>query len=130
MAEKEKEGEVEVEPEALVAEVEDVLAQLRTPDEAIAQAVSDLSNVEKIELFTHIVPGEELAYAMLMEIAETEGFDWLRDVLVNMFKLRVSWKRLGRREHVRMVTSRGARGELEKRRWFRWPWQKRQEGEE
>ena len=121
---------VEVEPEALVAEVEDVLAQLRTPDEAIAQAVSDLSNVEKIEMFTHIIPGEEVGYGILMEIAEDEGFDWLEKTLVNMFKLRVSWKRLGRREHVRMVTARGAKGELEKRSWFRWPWQKRKEGEE
>jgi len=118
----------EIPPELIMGMAREMMLHIKTPNEAIAQAISDMSSEEKAIMLTHIIPGEEMAFSIWLEIAESERFDWLKRILKYNLVLRRSWKRLSRRELVRMVTARGSR-ELETRRWFRWPWQKR-EGEE
>ena len=77
-----------------------------TPDEAVAQAVDILSKEDKIKMFSEIEMREVERLSLLFTIAERYNLEWLRTYVKNELMLRVSHKRLGRREFVQMIATK------------------------
>jgi len=77
---------------------------ITTKDEALAQAIQELSDEEKIRLFSQIAPYEDDPLALILTIADRYEISWLKDFIEEKLKLRVSLNRLGRREFVHIVS--------------------------
>jgi hypothetical protein len=77
-----------------------------TPDEAVAQAVDILSKEDKIKMFSEVEMREVERLSLLFTIAERYNLGWLRTYVMNELMLRVSHKRLGRREFVQMIAAK------------------------
>lgn len=59
-------------------------------EEAIAKAITDLSDEEKLEFFTLIFPDEDDSLALMMSIAENYNLVWLKKLITTKLKLRTS----------------------------------------
>lgn len=73
-----------------------------TKEEAIAQAIKELSDREKVKMFSQIYPLEDETLACLLVIADRYYLSWLNSFLLEKLQLRVSLFRQGRREYVDM----------------------------
>jgi len=76
---------------------------LGTKEEALAQAIAELSDEEKIKMFSQIQPFEDEALATLLVISERYGLAWLKKQILEKLQLRVSLMRQGRAEYVKMI---------------------------
>jgi hypothetical protein len=63
---------------------------LSTKEEAIAKGISDLSDEEKLEYFSNLVPLEDDSLAMMYSIAERYNIEWMRKMIRMKLKLRTS----------------------------------------
>jgi len=63
---------------------------LGTKDEAIAQAISDLSDERKLEFFTYIHPFEDESLSVMQTIAERYELEWLGKLISRKLRLRTS----------------------------------------
>lgn len=63
---------------------------LGTKDEAIAQAISDLSDEAKLEFFTFIYPFEDESLSVMQTIAERYELEWLAKLIKRKLRLRTS----------------------------------------
>ena len=59
-------------------------------EEAIAKAIGDLTDEEKLEFLTYLYPFEDDALSTMMTIADRYGLSWLRDWVRWKIKLRTS----------------------------------------
>jgi len=89
-------------------------------EEALGQAVQNLTEVdeEKIKLLSDVELWEINQLALMFTIAERYDMDWLRTYVRNVLKLRVSARRLGRREIVRMISGAAEREYAGMRGWI------------
>ena len=73
-------------------QVKDILKAigLGTKDEAIAQAISDLSDEAKLEFFTIIYPFEDESLSVMQTIAERYELEWLEKLIKRKLRLRTS----------------------------------------
>jgi len=74
-----------------------------TKEEALAQAIRELSDREKVKMFSQIYPLEDETLACLLVIADRYHLSWLKSFLLEKLQLRVSLLRQGRREYVDMA---------------------------
>lgn len=63
---------------------------LNTREEAIAQAITDLSDEEKLEFFSILQLGEDENLALMLTISDRYQLDWLKSYAVKKLKLRTS----------------------------------------
>jgi hypothetical protein len=63
---------------------------LGSREEAIAQAISDLSDEAKLEFFTYVYPFEDDSLSMMRSIAERYNLEWLKSLLQTKLRLRTS----------------------------------------
>lgn len=63
---------------------------LSSREEAIAKGISDLSDEEKLEYFSNLVPMEDDSLAMMYSIAERYDIDWMKKMIRMKLKLRTS----------------------------------------
>lgn len=63
---------------------------LGSKEEAIAKAISDLSDDEKLEFFTFIYPKEDESLSLMLSIAERYDLDWLKRLVKTQLRLRTS----------------------------------------
>jgi hypothetical protein len=63
---------------------------LGSREEAIAQAIKDLSDEEKLEFFSLLAMGEDDSLALMLTIAERYDLAWLRMYVIKKLKLRTS----------------------------------------
>jgi hypothetical protein len=63
---------------------------LGTREEAIAQAISDLSDEAKLEFFTYVYPFEDESLSVMQTIAERYGLEWLGKLVNRKLRLRTS----------------------------------------
>jgi len=89
-------------------------------EEALGQAVQSLTEIdqEKIKLLSDVELWEINQLALMFTIAERYDMDWLRTYVRNVLKLRVSARRLGRREIVRMISGAAEREYASMRGWI------------
>lgn len=74
-----------------------------TKEEALAQAIQELSDREKVKMFSEIAPYEDETLACLLVIADRYRLSWLKSFLLEKLQLRVSILRQGRKEYVDMA---------------------------
>jgi hypothetical protein len=103
--------------------VMDVLRQIGivpSTEEALGQAVQNLTEIEqeKIKLLSDVELWEINQLALMLTIAERYDMDWLRTYVQNVLKLRVSARRLGRKEIVRMIAGSSEREYAGMRGWI------------
>jgi len=72
-------------------------------EEALAEAIETLGSEEKIMLFTEVEKREIPYIALKKVIAKRYNLEWLEDHVRNDLKLRVSIKRKGRSELVKVI---------------------------
>jgi len=77
-----------------------------SPEEAVAQAVNILSKEDKIKMFSEVEMREVERLSLLLTIAERYSLSWLKTYVINELLLRVSHKRMGRKEFVEMVSAK------------------------
>jgi len=89
-------------------------------EEALGQAVSNLTEIdeEKIKLLSDVGLWEINQLSLMLTIAERYDMDWLKTYVKNVLKLRVSARRLGRREIVRMIAGTAEREYAGMRGWI------------
>jgi len=63
---------------------------LGTKEEAIAQAISDLSDEDKLEFFTYVYPFEDESLSVMQTIAERYELEWLKKLVNRKLRLRTS----------------------------------------
>lgn len=63
---------------------------LGSREEAIAKAIGDLSDDEKLEFFTFIYPMEDESLSLMLSIAERYDLDWLKKLVKTKLRLRTS----------------------------------------
>jgi hypothetical protein len=63
---------------------------LSSKEEAIAKGISDLSDEDKIDYMTNLVPGEDDTLALMDSIADRYDIAWLHDFVIRKKKLRTS----------------------------------------
>ncbi len=63
---------------------------LSSREEAIAKGIADLSDEEKLEYFSNLVPTEDDSLAMMYSIAERYDIDWMKKMIRMKLKLRTS----------------------------------------
>lgn len=63
---------------------------MSSKEEAIAKGISDLSDQEKIDYMTNLLPGEDSNLAIMDSIAARYGLPWLKDFVLRQKKLRTS----------------------------------------
>lgn len=59
-------------------------------EEAIAKAIGELTDEEKIKFITYVYPIEDDKLALLCSIAERYGYSWLKTWVYEKLKLRTS----------------------------------------
>jgi len=111
------------EQEVVDRAVMDILRQIGivpSTEEALGQAVTNLTEIgeEKIKLLSDVELWEINQLALMLTIAERYDMDWLNTYVKNVLKLRVSAKRLGRREIVRMIAGSTEREYAGMRGWI------------
>ena len=94
--------------------VKEILKQigLGGKDEAVAQAITDLSDEAKLEFFTYIYPDEDETFSVLETIAERYQLIWLGKLTKQRLKLRTSvngW-RAGQMENIAKETQKQKQG--------------------
>jgi len=75
-----------------------------TKEEALAQAISELSDVGKIKMFSQLLPHEDETTATLLVISDRYSLSWLKSFILEKLQLRVSLLRQGRSEYVSMIS--------------------------
>ena len=72
--------------------VKEILKQigLGGKDEAIAQAITDLSDESKLAFFTYLFPDEDESFSVLQTIGERYDLGWLNKLIEKRLKLRTS----------------------------------------
>jgi len=63
---------------------------MTTKEEAVAKGIADLSDQEKIDYMTNLLPGEDANLAIMDSIAERYELPWLKDFVMRQKKLRTS----------------------------------------
>lgn len=63
---------------------------MSTKEEAVAKGIADLSDQEKIDYMTNLLPGEDANLAIMDSIAERYDLPWLKDFVMRQKKLRTS----------------------------------------
>lgn len=63
---------------------------LSSKEEAIAKGISDLSDDEKLEYFSNLVPLEDDQLALMVSIAERYDIPWMKSLVRTKLKLRCS----------------------------------------
>lgn len=63
---------------------------LSSREEAIAQAIKDLSDEEKLEFFSLLSIGEDENLALMLTISDRYDLDWLKSYVIKKLKLRTS----------------------------------------
>ena len=63
---------------------------LGSREKAIAKAISDLSDDEKLEFFTFIYPMEDESLALTLSIADRYDLGWLKKLVKTQLRLRTS----------------------------------------
>ncbi len=63
---------------------------LSTREEAIARSISDLSDEDKLEYFTNLLPEEDNTLAIMSCIANRYDIPWLKAFVTKKMKLRTS----------------------------------------
>jgi len=87
--------------------IKEVLRSLGvSKEEALAQAVSELADTEKIKMFSEIYPIEDDCLAIMCVIAKRYKLRWLEDFIKEKLTLRVSMLRKGRAEFVSMIAEK------------------------
>lgn len=86
-------------------EVKEVLEAItgKSREEALAEAIETLGSEEKILLFSEVDKKEVPYLALKLVIAQRYNLTWLKDIVHNELKLRVSIKRKGRNELVKVI---------------------------
>jgi len=89
-------------------------------EEALGQAVSNPTEIaeEKIKLLSDVGLRVFNHLSLMLTIAERYDMDWLKTYVKNVLKLRVSARRLGRREIVRMIAGMAEREYAGMRGWI------------
>jgi len=59
-------------------------------EEAIAKAITKLTDEEKLEFFSFLTPGEDDSIALMYSIADRYDLEWLKIYVVKKLKLRTS----------------------------------------
>lgn len=59
-------------------------------EEAIAKAIGDLTNEEKLEFITYVYPTEDDKLALMKSIADRYGYTWLKNWTEKKLALRTS----------------------------------------
>lgn len=59
-------------------------------EEAIAKAIGQLTDKEKLEFITYVYPFEDEKLALMMSIAERYNYTWLRHWVIKKLMLRTS----------------------------------------
>jgi len=112
--------------------VKEILKQigLGGKDEAVAQAITDLSDEAKLEFFTYIYPDEDETFSVLETIAERYQLIWLGKLTKQRLKLRTSvngW-RANQMENIAKETQKQKQGNWLMRNIFRRKGDKNQSG--
>jgi hypothetical protein len=63
---------------------------LSTREEAIAKSINDLSDEDKLEYFTNLIPEEDNSLSIMSCIADRYDIDWLKKFINKKLKLRTS----------------------------------------
>lgn len=73
-------------------EIEDILKSVKTHgrEEAIATAITDMSDTKKIEFFTYLFQSEDDSLATLIALAERYEYSWLQEIIQHKLMLRSS----------------------------------------
>jgi len=85
----------------------------KTREEAIAEAIKDLSSDPKVEYYSDLDKREVPSLAVMRVIARRYDVEWLDDWISTQLRLRVSHRRKGRIELVKTIV--GHRKSLEER---------------
>lgn len=59
-------------------------------DEAVAKAIGQLTDAEKIEFITYLYPIEDDQISLMLTIADRYNYTWLKEWTMNKLKLRTS----------------------------------------
>lgn len=63
---------------------------MTTKEEAVAKGIADLSDQEKIDYMTNLLPGEDANLAIMDSISDRYELPWLKDFVMRQKKLRTS----------------------------------------
>jgi len=76
----------------VMKELEDFLKLIgiSSREEALAQSIKDMTDVEKIEFFTYLFQYEDENMAELLSISDDYTIEWLKAQLIYFLKLRCS----------------------------------------
>jgi len=98
---KEETPKIELEFDEIIEAIKVIVG--KSPSEAMAEAIKDLSKQEKLLYYTDVEKREIANISVMKVIAERYNLSWLRDYIDYELKLRVSKKRQGRKELVRVI---------------------------
>lgn len=59
-------------------------------EEAIAKSIGNLTDNEKVDFTTNLLPGEDSSFAVMDSIAERYDLPWLKDYVLRTKRLRTS----------------------------------------
>jgi len=76
----------------------------KTREEALSEAIETLRSEDKIKMFSEVDKREIPYIALKFRIAERYELSWLKDTVLDELRLRVSIKRRGRNELVKVAT--------------------------
>jgi len=76
----------------------------KTREEALSEAIETLRSEDKIKMFSEVEKREIPYIALKFRIAERYGLSWLKGIVLDELFLRVSIKRRGRNELVKVAT--------------------------
>jgi hypothetical protein len=116
----EKKSNTQAEIDSAVMNLLRQIGIVPSTEEALGQAVANLTEIdeEKIKLLSDVGLWEVNQLALMLTIAERYDMDWLKTYVKNVLKLRVSARRLGRREIVRMIAGSAEREHAGMRGWI------------
>ena len=63
---------------------------MSTKEEAISKTINDMTDKQKVNFLTNLMPREDQSFATLLNIATEYDLEWLDDTVVNWLILRCS----------------------------------------
>ena len=98
---KEETPKIELEFDEIIEAIKVIVG--KSPSEAMAEAIKDLSKQEKLMYYTDVEKREIANISVMKVISDRYNLSWLKDYIDYELKLRVSKKRQGRKELVRVI---------------------------